>query len=306
MVGAVSLMDFVNQSEDKMRKGLIMKVTNESVFLRILKFIPVDGFSYEYGELSTLGGIAFRGLNESYISDPGVVNPKIETLSIFGGQISVDRQLANKGGGIARVNAIMGKIRRAGLHFDKYCIQGDPAVNTKQFYGLNARLAGAQVIYPAADAGNGGALALADVDSLIDRVVGPNNKKVLIMNKADRRGLKKAALTQGARWASINDVGKSIEQYDSVPIEVLDEDGDEAPILGKNETRGSSSLTSSMYCIRPGEDTEGEYVQGLIGSKMIEHEAQGVRGTVYIDIVEMNGSLAMFHGRAAARLAGIL
>jgi hypothetical protein len=303
MVGAISLLDFVNQTEDQMRKGLVMKVTNESVFMRILRFIQVDGFSYEYGELALLGGIAFRGINEPYSPDAGVVNPKIERLAILGGQINTDRLLANKQGGIARVNAIMGK---AGLFFDKYCIDGDPGISNKQFYGLKARLVGNQLIYPAADAGNGGALALKDIDTLIDRVVGPNSKKVLIMNKADRRGLKQAAIAAGARWASVDDIGRSIDQYDNVKIEVLDEDGDEQPILAKNETRGSSNLTSSVYCIHPGEDTQGEYVQGLIGTKMIEHEEQGARGTVYIDLVEMNASLAMFHGRAAARLAGIL
>jgi hypothetical protein len=35
------------------------------VFLRILRFVPVDGFAYHYGEQATLGGIAFRNLNET-------------------------------------------------------------------------------------------------------------------------------------------------------------------------------------------------------------------------------------------------
>lgn len=301
-MSAISLIDFQNQTQDKMRRGLVQKITNESIFLKLLRFISVDGFTYQYGEQTALGSIAFRGINQQYTADVGVVNPKYETLSVFGGEIDTDRQLAGLRGGAARVNAILAKTRKAGLFYDAMCINGDPATTEKSFYGLKARLTGNQLLNCGT---NGGALTLAKVDALIDAVVGPNNKKVLIMNKQDRRALKALSLA-AVGGAVLNDVGGSLPAYDNVKIEVLDEDGDEQPILAKTETWGSSSVTSSMYCIRPGEDPEGEFVQGLIGSKTIEHEGQGPRGTTVVDIVEMLGGLAVFHGRAAARLAAIL
>jgi hypothetical protein len=100
---------------------------------------------------------------------------------------------------------------------------------------------------------NGAALVTADVMTLQDRVVGTNSQKVLIMNKQDRRALTNLVVT-AAGGAAVRDVGSLIDNFNGSPIEVLDEDGDEAAILGKDETRGSSNVTSSIYCIRFGGD----------------------------------------------------
>src|SRR3712207_9489867 len=152
---ALSLLDFTTQTTSPLKRGVVHEITNESVFLRRLHFVPVDGFAYTYNRQHTLGGIAFRGMNESYSNDTGVVNPQVETLSIFGGEVRTDRQIGNKQGDAARANAIAAKVKKAGLFFDRYVIKGDPAVDPLQFYGLNARLAGSQVISAGT---NGGAL----------------------------------------------------------------------------------------------------------------------------------------------------
>src|SRR3954469_8330170 len=154
---ALSLLDFANQSNPPLKRGLVQEITNESIFLRRLHFVPVDGFAYQYNRQKTLGGIAFRGLNESYTNDTGVVNPQTETLAIFGGEVRTDRQLVNKQGDAVRANAIAAKEKKAGLFFDRYGIKGDPSSDPLQFYGLAGRLTGAQVLSAGA---NGGALTL--------------------------------------------------------------------------------------------------------------------------------------------------
>src|SRR5256714_15669204 len=93
---ALSLLDFTNQTNPPLKRGLVQEVTNESIFLRRLHFVPVNGFAYTYNRQKTLGGIAFRGLNASYTEDTGVVNPQVETLGIFGGEVRTDRQLVKK------------------------------------------------------------------------------------------------------------------------------------------------------------------------------------------------------------------
>jgi hypothetical protein len=229
------------------------------------------------------------------------VNPKTERLAIFGGLVEVDHQLAELKGGVARTNAILAKTRSAGLFFDRYCVLGDSAVDAKQFDGLRVRIVGNQLITNAVD---GAAVARAKVDELLDAVAGPNEGKVLVMNKAVRRGLKDALLAE-AGGSGLVDVNGSLTSYDGAKIEVLDEDGDETPILDFNETCGESNDCTSMYCIRPGQDPEGEWVQGLMGNKMIDHKQLGQVGTKVQDLVEMLGGLGIFHGRAAARLQGI-
>ena len=298
---AISLLDFANQTRSPMRKGIVQEITNESVFLKALRFVPVDGFAYTYNRQKTLGGIAFRGLNESYSNDTGVINPQVETLSIFGGEVRTDRQIVNKQGDAARANAIAAKVKKAGLFFDRYVIKGDPATDPLQFYGLNARLTGSQVITTGV---NGGPLTLDLLDAAMDSVVGSNNRKVIVCNKGVRRRIT-ALLREAAGGAALSDVGPQAREYDGAPIYALDEDGDETPILAFNEVQGSNALTSSLYIIRPGSDVDGEYVQGLIGSGLIEHVSVGLLGTFYSDIVEANMGLGMFHPRSAVRVKGI-
>ena len=299
---AISLLDFANQTQAPLKRGIVHEITNESVFLRRLHFVQVNGFAYTYNRQKTLGGIAFRGLNDGYANDAGVVNPQVETLSIFGGEVRTDRQLVNKQGDTVRASALAAKVKKAGLFFDRYVIKGDPANDALQFYGLNARLTGNSVLTAGA---NGGALTLDLLDLALDAVIGSNEKKVIVCNKAVRRRIT-ALVRDAAGGSAISEVGAQAREYDGAPIEVLDEDGDESPILAFNETQGSSNVTTSLYVIRPGSDVDGEHVQGLIGADMIEHVAVGLMGTYYSDIVEANMGLGMFHPRSACRIKGIL
>lgn len=298
---AVSLIDFATQTQSPLKKGLVQEVTNESIFLRRLHFVPVDGFAYTYNRQKTLGGIAFRGLNESYTNDTGVVNPQVETLSIFGGEVRTDRQLVNKQGDAVRANAIAAKVKKAGLFFDKYVLKGDPGVDPLQFYGLNSRLAGAQVLSPAV---NGGPLTLDLLDQALDAVAGSNDRKIIVCNKVVRRKIT-ALVRAAAGGSAMSEIGPQAREYDGAPIEVIDEDGDEAPVLAFDESHGTSNVTTSLYVVRPGKDVDGEYVQGLIGADLVEHVTVGLQGTFFTDIVEANMGLGMFHPRAAARVKGI-
>ncbi len=138
-----------------------------------------------------------------------------------------------------------------------------------------------------------------------DAVIGSNAKKVIVCNKAVRRRIT-ALVRDAAGGAAVSEVGQQAREYDGAPIEVLDEDGDEALILAADEAQGASNSTTSLYVIRPGGDVDGEHVQGLIGAQMIEHASVGLLGTYYSDIVEANVGLGMFHPRAACRVKGIL
>jgi hypothetical protein len=230
------------------------------------------------------------------------VNPQVETLSIFGGEVRTDRQLVNKQGDVVRAGAIAAKVKKAGLFFDRYVIKGDPATSPHQFYGLNARLTGNQVITADPD---GAPLTLDQLDNALDRVPGSNDRKIIVCNKQVRRIIT-ALIRAEAGGSAMREIGPQAREYDGAAIEVLDEDGDESPILAFNETQGGSSDTTSLYVVRPGSESDGNYVQGLIGSKLIEHVAIGLLGTYFSDIVEANMGIGMFHPRAACRVKGIL
>src|SRR4051812_3443806 len=245
---ALTLLDFANQTQTPLKRGVVQEITNESVFLRRLRFIPVDGFAYQYNRQVSLGGIAFRGINDSYTNDTGVINPMVETLAIFGGEIRTDRQLVNKQGDVVRAGAIAAKVKKAGLFFDRYVIKGDPSTDPLQFNGLNSRLTGNQVI--TVGEGDGGVLTLGDLDDALDSVAGANDRKIIVCNKAVRRQIT-ALIRAAAGGSPMLEIGPQVKEYDGAPIEVLDEDGDESAILDFNETVGGSSQTTSLYVIHP-------------------------------------------------------
>ena len=300
---AMTLLDAISAMTQPKRQGMVQIITNTSQIMPRLTWIPVDGFSYTYNRQQTTGSIAFRGINESFTADVGVINPQVEQLSIFGGMVQTDRQIVNKQGDVARSNGIAGKVKRSGLHFDKYFIKGDPAVDPRQFYGLQSRLTGRQLLSPGT---NGGALTLELLDAALDRVIGPNNAgKMIICNKAVRRTITNL-LRAKASGTRIVEIQGQTPSYDGVPIVILDEDGDDQPILTETETWGSSNVTVSLYVVKAGSEIDEEYIQGLIGSQMIEHVQIGLLGTYYADLVETNAAIAVFHPRAGCRVAGII
>lgn len=296
---AITMLDYASQIQDPMRVGLIQNIVASSVFFSLLRFVPVDGFNYPYGEQATLGGIAFRGINESYTASAGIVNPKIETLKIFGGLIQIDHQFA---GSEMHANAVMAKTRAAGLHYDYHVINGDQSSDAKQFVGLKHRLQGNQVILPTS--GVGEKVELEDIDNLVDRVVGPNESKVLLMSKYQRRRVKEEMRIRSTA-TSMEDISTMPATFNGVRIVVLDEDDTETPILPQTETCGTAHNTGSIYCIRPGSDPAGEYVQGLVRGQMVEHKPLAQVNTTVSDLVEIVAGLGVFHGRAAARLMGL-
>lgn len=304
---ALSFAQYALQAPGDVLPGVVQIITNNSIFMNILQFEETTEFTKEYNRQQTLGGIAFRALNAQYTADVGVINPNVEVLKIFGGLVETDRQQA-KGprGRKIRASNIAAKTKKAALFFDKYVIDGDSAVDAKQFDGLNKRLTGNQVTSAGT---NGAALTLAMLDTLLDKVVGTNAGKVLVMNKADRTKTKQLILSS-AGGAAVGDFNSGeLERYNQARIQVIDEDGDEAAILGKDETQGSSNVTSSIYCVRPG-TMDGENMRGLIrqpdGAQPIDYVDYGERNGVYQELLESVMGIALYHPRCAARLKGVL
>lgn len=304
---SLSFAQYALQAPGDVLAGVVQIITNESIFIPMLGFEEVTEFSKTYNRQQTLGGIAFRGINQTYTADQGVINPATEVLKIFGGSVTTDRQLA-KGpkGKQVRANNIAQKVKKAALFFDKYVIDGDAGSDPLQFDGLNKRLTGAQVLSMAT---NGAVLTLAKLDSLLDAVVGSNNQKQLVMNKACRTKLQQLIQSSAGGAAVADFVNGEFSRYNGATIKVLDEDGDESAILGFDETQGSSSVATSVYCVRPG-SMDGENLRGLVrrpdGGEPIEYVDYGERSGVYEELVESVMGIALYHPRCAARLKGVI
>ena len=290
--------------DDALKTGLVDTFMEQSVIIPLLNFIPVDGFTYRYGEQAKLPGIGFRNINGTYTDDEGVINPRDEKLVPFGGSCKTDQWMVDLRGGRARTTQIANKIRAAGLFFDWAFFKGDSAVNAMAFDGLQARInaAGGQCFWAGA---HGGALTLGLVNEALDAVHGPNTGKVIHCSKSVRRKLTALALA-AAGGAAVLDTQKQLTEYDGARIVPVEEDNAGNAILGYDETRGNSAVTTSLYVVKYGSSSDETDVQGLSNSGTFKTRQPVNMGEYVRDVIEMLSGIGIFHGRAVARVGGIL
>ena len=210
------------------------------------------------------------------------MNPHTEKLFILGGLSSVDRALVKTQGSVNNIRAIHDsmKAKAAALTFTKTFFKGDNGTNATEFDGLEERITGDQLLT--------GELTLAKLDELIDAVVGAPT--ALFMNKATRRNVNALMRAAGQATEVVSDAfGRQIPAYAGLPIGVIEEDKDGNAILADGE----------VYALRFGIQ---EFVSGLQAGGM-EVIDLGLNRTQYETLIEWICGVAVFHPKAAARLA---
>lgn len=300
---ALTLLEAAKRSQDPVQSAVIEMYAGASDVLANLGFDNIQGSAMKYNREETLPGIGFRGINESYTESTGVINPQIEPLVIVGGDLDVDKFILETMGMNQRSVQEEMKVKSMALAWTKAFIKGDSDSDPREFDGLQVRLTGNQLI----DAGStdgGDALSLAKLDELIDAVDDPTH---LIMNKAMRRRLTTAARTYtigGFISYELDAFGKKIAYYNGLPILIMDKDNEDNDILPFTEvgSGGTTATACSLYCVSL---TPGK-LQG-IQNKVLEARDLGELQTkpAMRTRVEWYAGIAMYHGRAAARLRGV-
>ena len=183
------------------------------------------------------------------------MNPQVETLSHLRRRGAHRPTARHKKGDAVRANSIAAKVKKAGLFFDRYCIKGDPGIDPLSFYGLNARLTGAQVLGAGT---NGGPMTLDLLDQALDAVAGSNDRKIIICNKVVRRKIT-ALLRAAAGGASLVEIGPQAREYDGARSRCSTRTATSSPSPFDYST--SAHVTTSLYVVRRG-DVYGEFLQG--------------------------------------------
>jgi hypothetical protein len=297
---ALTLQQAEMYSTDTLRKGVIEVFARNSAVFELLPFMEIAGNSYAYNIEEALPEIAFRGVNEGYVESAGVINQEAERLTILGGDVDVDKFLAQTRGNVNDLRAIQTEMKSKALALDwtKTFFKGDSATNGNEFDGLEKRVTGNQIV----DAG--GALTLTALDELIDAVEGEPD--VLFMSKAMRRKLK--AILQASQHyieSGEDSFGRPVTTYGGIPIRVIETDRAGNEILGFSELApdGVTADTASIYAVKFGAD---QYVSGLRnGTVNVRDLGEIDSKPVYRTRIEFYSGLAVFHPRAVARLAGI-
>jgi hypothetical protein len=312
---AVTLAQAALLSQNSLQRGVIETFVQESPVLDRLPLLPIQGNAYAYNEEATLPGVAFRSVNEAYTESTGTVNQKSESLVILGGDADVDRFIVQTRGNINDQRAVQTrmKVKAASYKFQDHFINGDVAVDPKGFDGLKKRLTGAQVL-DAATNGMGPVAGGQDFFDALDALIAQVNGQVdaLYMNKGVRsRIMSSGRRLGGTEWIMSSFAGdgivKRIPTYNGIPMLDIGQTAAGAEIIPQTETQGSSSVASSIYAVRFGQGEEDQAVTGLTnGGVMVDDLGQLQEKPAYRTRIEFYCGLAVFGGKAAARLRGVL
>lgn len=142
---AVTLVDAQKQSKDPLHKAFIMDLLRYGGDLMgIIPFVDVAGLSVSAMRWQTIMSSAFRKLNAGYSEATGTTEDIVETLFLLGGDIKVDRVIAEAGNYVENPLETQTKMRAKSMAFqflDSF-INGDNAVDADSFEGLKKRVAG--------------------------------------------------------------------------------------------------------------------------------------------------------------------
>lgn len=313
---AVTLPQAALLSQNQLQRGVIETFVQTSPLLDRIPLMPIEGNAYAYNQEATLPGVAFRSVNEAYVESTGTVNQLTESLVILGGDADVDRFLVQTRGNLNDQRAVQTamKVKAASYKFQEAFFNGDVTVDPKGFDGLKKRLTGSQVI----DADTNGLAINADdatrqdffdaLDALVAAVPGLDGTNGAIYANTGILGKIRSAGRRigGVEMVREDMTGKRVLQWNGIPI--LDPGSNAAgtPILGQAETVGTASDTSSIYAVKFGQDEGDQAVTGLTnGGVQVDDLGQLQEKPAYRTRIEFYCGLALFGGKAAARLRGV-
>lgn len=291
----------------QLRAGVIEMFARASDLLRVWPFRDIQGNAYQYNREGTLPGVAFRGVNEAYTASTGIINQLVEALRICGGDLDVDMFiLKTQGEGVRSTHEAM-KVKALAAELTRVIIKGDSSADPREFDGLQKRITGGQLFGADASATDGGdALSLSiGLDAAIDAVPGAN---YLIMSKAMRRLLTVASRTStlsGIITPDIDAFGRRISRYNGIEILVpySDNGGTEPLAFDELASTGATATATSIYVVNLGDGM----VTGLQSGPMDVRDLGELETTpAKRTRVEWFAGMAIEHGRAAARVQGIL
>ena len=311
---ALTLAQAAVVSTNQLARGIMEMFVQESPILDRIPFMEIAGNAYQYNREATLPGVAFRGVNEAYSESTGTFNQVTEGLTILGGDADVDRFIQQTRSNVVdqRAQQTRLKVKAMSYKFSDHFFNGDVAVDPKGFDGLKKRLVSAQVVDFATNGapvlGNGGTDAHNFFDALDALLARCPNADVIYANSLIHAKIRSAGRRIGGTDIVNADLnGKRLLVYNGIPVLDPGDNLAGTPILPQTETMGSSSLTSSIYAVRFGQDEGDQAVTGLHnGGVMVDDLGQLQEKPALRTRIEFYPGLAIFGGKGAARLRGVL
>jgi len=292
---ALTLTEAAKLSNDIVLQGVIETIVQDSPILQVLPFIEITGNGLTYNRENTNPNAAFFDVGDTWSEATPTFTQITATLKIVGGDADIDNYLLTTRSNIQdlRSAVIQLKAKAVQQKFEDTFVNGDVAVDTKSFDGIDKLTTGGQ---QATMGTNGGTLTLAKLDELIDLVKG-GPPALLLMSKRTRRTLNNLARTTGSfLQTDRNEFGQMVQFYDGVPVGVSD-------YISDAKTVGTSTDCSTVYALQMGEGALAGLTApgGLIVEDVGSLETKDATRTR----VKWYVSMALFNTIKVAKLIGV-
>lgn len=303
--------------QDDLLMGVIDEFRKNSYLLDNLTFhdcvSPTGGgatLTHSYARVITERPAAFREINTEYTPAEAKKERKSVDLKIFGGSFQIDRIIADMGGIIDETSFQLAQlIKSSAATFEDTVINGDSAVDSKAFDGLEVALAGAstEIIPPAAidlstsEDMDANAKELLDI---LDELEGITFQKptAFLGNKKLIAKIKGVARRAGYYTRSEDAFGRKIDGYNGIPlIDLGDKPASSKPIIPVNSASGETPL----YAVCLGMDAL--HGISMAGQPPIRTWLPdfSTSGAVKTGECEMVAAIALKHTKGAAALRRI-
>ena len=258
-------------TQDAIQAGVIDEFRKSSFILDNMTFDDAVSpgtngatLTYGYTRLITQPTAAFRAINSEYTPQEVTKDRYTVELKPFGGSFQIDRIIANTGGLVDEVNLqVQQKVKAARALFHDTIINGDSAIDTNSFDGLNKAITGSSTEFNAEAYIDLSTSATVDTNykeflDLLDKFLsnldgtptflGGNSKLITKIKAVARRA---GYLTQ-----SEDAFGKKVDAYDGIVLVDLGaKAGSNDPVISILDTRkpnGTDTVTglTDLYAAR--------------------------------------------------------
>lgn len=298
--------------QDDLQMGVIDEFRKSNWILDHITFddavSPTGGGAtptYSYTRLKTQPTAQFRAINTEYTPSEVTKERHSVDIKVFGGSYQIDRVIASMGGIVSEVELQQAqKIKAAQALFNDTFVNGDEAVDTNAFDGLEKALTGSTTEYNTGD---------TTIDLSTSQMVTDNFQYFLDMLDEFLRGLDgepsfiagntklisklRACARRAAMYQTTKtDWGTNVESYGSIPfVDLGTKPGTNDDVVETDAAKG----TTSLYVARLGMD--GLHGVSFAGVAPVQTWLPDftTSGAVKTGEVEMNAAIALKASKAA-------
>ena len=296
---ALTLAESAKLATDMVLAGVIETIVKEEHVLDQLPFIEVVGNNFVYNRLNTEPSIAFFAVGDTWTeSTPDFTQVSVQ-LKILGGDADVDNFIQATRVNIQDIETavIQQKAKALARKWADTFINGDTAVDTKAFDGVDKICGGLPAAQTVSMGANGATLTLAKLDELIDAVKTKN--VALVMSRRSRRTLQSLVRTSGAVLESRPGAFLEwVQMYNGLPVFIND-------FISDAKTVGTSTDCSTIYCFSLGEADQGVVGLSAQGGLQIQPVGELESKDATRHRVKWYTAIAVLSTLSLARLTGV-